>query len=201
MKFKDFQKKMQKGIFALSEASRVAWDTAPATLNLQLHQWVKSGELLRLKRGVYAFPGKISGQTEVGPLLYAPSYISLESALHYYGLLPDVVFSLTLVTTKATRHFKTALGDFDYRHLKKDLFWGYDPDSCMASQEKAMVDYCYLYSGRLLPTDECWDALRWQHLKEVDFRKAKAYAKKTRVRKVFELITSLESYGKSKKNR
>lgn len=201
MKFKDFAKKMQKEVFTLTEAHRVAWETGSSTLKLQLHQWSKSGDLLRLRRGLYAFPEKISNQAEVGPMIYGPSYISLESALHYHGLLPDVVFSLTLVTTKATRRFTTALGAFHYHHINKALFWGYDPDSMMASKEKALVDYCYLYSGRLQSTEVCWDELRWQHLEEVDFRKAKQYAKKTSVQKVVRLIASLEVYGTRKKNR
>lgn len=197
MKLNDFRKKMQKAVFNVSEAGRVAWETPSNTLRLQLHQWTKARELLRLKRGVYAFADRVRDQTEVARLLYEPAYISLESALSYHGLLPDVVFALTLVTPKATRRFQTPLGQFVYHRIKKELFWGYDPDSLMAEKEKAIVDYCYFYSSRLFPTSECWEALRWQNLKEVDFKKAKAYSKKTGVRKVVALIESLEDYGKS----
>lgn len=186
---------MKLSIFTNDEAARVAWKTSPATLALQLHQWEKHGDLVRVRRGVYAFPESMTDCSAIARILYPPAYISLESALHHYGLMPDVVFAVTLMTPRGTRRFRTPFGPFIYHHCKKSLFWGYDPDTLMAHREKALVDYCYLYRHRLQPHIACWEALRWQHLESVNFRLARAYSKKTGIDTVRELVKSLAQYG------
>lgn len=197
MKLNQFRKKMQKPIFKLVEAEQIAWETAPATLRLQLHQWARRGELLRLRRGVYCFPEQVQDRSQVARVLYEPAYISLESALHHYGLIPDVVFAITLVTPKAPRKFVTPLGTFLYHRIKSTLFWGYDPETLMAEAEKAVVDYLYLNRHRLIPDEKFWLELRWQNLAQLDFRKLNDYGKKTSIPKVLHFIDSLKRYGKS----
>lgn len=191
---------MSKPVFCLPDVKRVAWQTREATLRLQMHQWVRDGSMIRLKRGVYAWPGFLQDRAVVASALYGPCYISLQSALHHHGLIPDVVFALTLFTTKTTRRFQTPLGQFIYHHIKQGLFWGYDPDTLWAEPEKAVVDYFYLYSQRLLPDPGFWQAERWQNLDHVRFKKAIQYARKTGVKKVVTLVESLEDYGKTQKN-
>lgn len=200
MKLDVLQKLMCKPVFVLSEVKRLAWETSENTVRLQLHQWVRAGHLIRLKRGVYAWPGQVNNRADVAAILYGPCYLSLQSALHHYGLMPDVVFALTLLTTRTTRKFNTPLGQFAYHHIKADLFWGYDPDTLCAHPEKAVVDYCYLYSARLVPDPVFWQEERWQNLDQIHFKKAIQYARKTGVKKVVTLLESLEDYGKAQKN-
>lgn len=200
MKLKDLQKLMPKAVFTLPEVARMAWQNPVSTLRLQLHQWVQAGELIRLKRGLYAWPGRIEDRAAVATALHGPCYISLQSALHHYGLMPDVTFALTLFTTKTTRRFKTPVGQFIYHHIKKDLFFDYDPDTLWASSEKAIVDYCYLYSKKLHPDPLFWREERWQNLDRIHFKKALQHARKTGVKKVLQLVKSLEDYGKAQKN-
>lgn len=200
MKLDDFKKGMRKSVFSLEEAKRVAWETSEETLRLQLHLWVKTGALIRLKRGVYGFPESLQDKIEVARALYGPAYVSLEYALQNYGLLPDAVFAITLVTSKVTRRFHTPVGSFFYHKIKADLFWGYDPQTLLGEREKVLVDYCYFHSGHFVPDDKFWDTLRWQHLETVHFKKALTYARRTGVKKVVQLIQSLESYGKAQKN-
>ena len=188
---------MKKAIFSVEEARRIAWQTEPKTLKLQLHQWVRSGEIIRLKRGIFALPGEVRDKMEVARALYGPAYVSLEFALHAYGLLPDVPFTVTLVTPKTTRKIDTPVGQFVYHKIKEDLFWGYDPVTLMGEREKALIDYLYLYRRRLIPHVEFWDSLRWQNLREVNFTKARAYAGRCRVKKVLELTKSLEEYRRT----
>ncbi|MBI1883448.1 MAG: hypothetical protein HYS08_04485 [Chlamydiae bacterium] len=188
---------MKKSIFGVKEAQIIAWETQPAVLNLQLYQWVKAGNLIRMRRGIYAFPDQIQSQLALVQTLYPPAYISLESALSRYGLMPDVVFALTLITPRLTRRFKTPVGYFIYHHMKQDLFWGFDPDTLMAQKEKALVDYLYFNRFLLMPQTQCWEGLRWQNLKGVHFKRARAYARKTGIKKVLDLIISLETYGKN----
>jgi len=197
MKLNILKKKMRKPVFTLEEARRVAWETAPSTLKLQLHQWVKAGELIRLKRGVYGFPEQVTERTEVARALYGPAYLSLEYALNAYGLLPEAVFALTLVTPRLTRRFVTPVGTFIYHKIKRDLFWGYDPRTLMGEQEKVLVDYCYINGRTLVPEPTFWKTLRFQNLHQVNFKKAKDYARRTGSRKVVELVRSLEAYRRN----
>ncbi len=123
----------------------------------QLTRWVRKGYLLKLKNGVYAFAreaGRIKGE-EVATLLYEPSYLSLESALSHYGIIPEMVFAYVSVTPKITRTFGNALGRFVYRHVKSALFWGYSEVKTetgrflMAEPEKAVLDYLYLNLAKI----------------------------------------------------
>jgi predicted transcriptional regulator of viral defense system len=78
------------------------------------------------------------------------SYVSLWSALSWYGFIPEGVFQVFSVTTKQTHNFETSLGSFNYQHVKPDLFFGYRPvqsgqrEFLMAEPEKALLDTFYL---------------------------------------------------------
>lgn len=123
----------------------------------QLTRWVRNGRLLKLKNGVYAFAreiGRVRGE-EVASLLCEPSYLSLESALSHYGIIPEMVFAYVSVTPKITRTFENVLGHFVYRHVKSALFWGYSEVKTdtgrylMAEPEKAVLDYLYLNMAKI----------------------------------------------------
>lgn len=195
MQFKQFRLKMKKNIFSKEEAQIIAFDTSPNTLKLQLHQWMKAGDLVSLKRGLYVFSDAHVDKAEVARRLYEPSYISLEYALNLYGLIPDVPFSLTLVTPKATRSFNTPYGQFVYRKIKKEAFFGYDPNTLMAEPEKALVDYLYLNGSRFLPKSDFWRELRLQNLAEINFGKALVYVEMFGSNRLNILLRSVEDYA------
>jgi len=195
MQLKQFRIKMKKNIFSKEEAQIVAFDTPPSTLKLQLHQWVKAGDLINLKRGLYVFSDSRVDKVEVARRLYSPCYISLEYALNLYGFIPDVPFSITLVTPKATRKFNTPYGQFVYRKIKKETFFGYDPQTLMAEKEKALVDYLYLNSGRFVPRADFWRELRLQNLSDINFDKTFDYAEKFSSKKLITLLRSVKEYA------
>jgi hypothetical protein len=123
----------------------------------QLHLWVKKGYLLKLRNGVYAFVKdreRIKGE-EIATLLYQPSYLSLESALAWYGFIPEMVYARVSVTARINRTFTNVFGTFIYRHLKAELFWGYTEIKTdhghylLAEPEKALLDYIYLNLSRI----------------------------------------------------
>lgn len=111
----------------------------------------KDGQLIRLKRGLYVVDERISGKPIDARLcanhIYGPSYVSLQWALRWYGLIPERVFTMTSITTKRTRNFENSLGMFSYYQVKPDYFsigvksieenGAY---SLMASPEKALCD-------------------------------------------------------------
>lgn len=88
--------------------------------NDKISELIKAGWLIGLKNGLYV-PGPKSKLLLPESLLIAnhlwgPSYVSMESALSYWGFIPERVFETTSVTVKATKTFKTELGRFSYKH-------------------------------------------------------------------------------------
>ncbi len=122
-------------------------------------EWQEKGYLLQLKRGHYLLSENAEDLTEeelfvVANQLYSPSYVSLESALNYYNLIPEMSFSITSVSSRKTQEFSTPIGRFSYRSLKPELMFGYklinlDRDrflqqAKLAQPEKAVLDWLYL---------------------------------------------------------
>ncbi len=86
----------------------------------------KNGYILRLKRGLYVVNPEYSGKTLSSELianhLYAPSYISMSTALRYYGLIPETVYVHQSMTVKHARSFQTPIGNFDYKYISREAF-------------------------------------------------------------------------------
>ncbi len=115
-----------------------------------LHRYKKQGFILQLKQGSYVFPDILPPDVYVANKLYSPSYISLEFALSYHGVIPETVYEITSVTTKTTRRFETLGKVFSYRKIKKTAYTGYEVQKqqglsfYIADAEKAFVDANYL---------------------------------------------------------
>ena len=121
-----------------------------ASFKTQVYRWVKAGRLEALRSGLYRFPDTPVSGYYMANHLYEPSYISLETALHYYGLIPDAVFSIQSLSQKKTRAVSTLTGQFDYHHIQPKGYDGFvmhdDTDGrsfMMATPEKALVDFFY----------------------------------------------------------
>jgi hypothetical protein len=149
---------------------------------VQLNHWVKDGHVIRIARGVYTLPEHDRG-VELNPLwlannLYSPSYISLEYALSYYGLIPEAVGTITSITTHKTAVFSTPVGNFSYRHLKNKDFFGFttvklpgtDYEFWMATAEKAVIDFIHLCIPRKSLSDSSLftQGYRFQNLEVVN---------------------------------
>lgn len=119
----------------------------------------KSGHLIRLKKGLYVVSPDITNQAISKELianhLYGPSYVSLENALSYYGLIPERVYITRSITTKRKKEYNTALGTFEYVRVPEKYFpigisqqiiqnsYAY----LIASPEKALCDLIITKSG------------------------------------------------------
>ena len=105
----------------------------------------RNGSIIRLKKGVFVVSPELSEQKISRELvanhLYGPSYISLESALSFYGLIPEKVYSVRSVTTKRARHFETAIGNYDYITVP-DVYY-----SIGIRQEIINNEYAYLIAS------------------------------------------------------
>lgn len=108
-----------------------------------------SGLFLKLRNSLYMVKDAYVSPLFIANKIYEPSYVSLNTALSHYGVIPEVVYATTSVTAKISREFSTPKGDFIYQHIKKKAFTGYglrliDRDNVLiAEQEKALADYLY----------------------------------------------------------
>jgi predicted transcriptional regulator of viral defense system len=149
----------------------------PKAMRLQLSRWTKSGRLYQLRRGLYTIAPPYQ-KIRPHPFLIAnhlqrASYISGQSALSLYGLIPDVVQLITSVTAGRPEFLETPLGVFEYRHIKSELLCSYRmielgnaQQALVATPEKALLDLVYLQPGG--DTPEYLHELRLQNLDRLD---------------------------------
>ena len=152
MNWVNFEKKIKgKGLllFNNSDVRRVLGVSKVAAIFL-LHRYTKKGLVSRLKRDIYVFPDRLPPDLYIANKLYEPSYVSLEFALSYHRVIPETVYEITSVTTKATRHFSVLGKTYSYRKLKRAAFTGYSvaqrqgrANFVIADPEKAFVDVLY----------------------------------------------------------
>ncbi|MBI4972635.1 MAG: hypothetical protein HZC16_02320 [Candidatus Omnitrophica bacterium] len=179
-------KKNRVSLFSLSDIKNLFPDEKPKTLKNNLVNWVAKGRLLKLRKDLYEVvePGMDSRAPDlyIANRLYAPSYVSLETALSIYSVIPDIASGVTSVTTRPTRTFKNKYGLFLYRTCQKRAFTGYKlmlyegVKVYVADIEKALVDFLYyrLRDGYSLDFKE--ERLNKKILKKADWQKALRYA-------------------------
>ena len=176
----------------------------PGSLSLQLHRWCRSNKLIRLKRGLYTLPDDRRKERFslrwLANAIYSPSYLSLEHILFWYDLIPERVETITSITLLKTATFQNPLGTFVYRNLKKELFFGFEEildeyrhPVLLASPEKAVLDYIYLYPGWESTVEFIEQGIRLQQMEQLKKRKLKAYGKKFQSKKINDAIELLIS--------
>lgn len=86
----------------------------------------KAGEIIRLKRNVYVVnPEETGMKLSMGLIanhLLSPSYVSMHTALRYYGLIPEAVYTTQSMTFKAAKEFQTTIGNFTYQHISREAY-------------------------------------------------------------------------------
>jgi predicted transcriptional regulator of viral defense system len=135
----------------------LAGNVDPKLIRIQLSRWVKAGKIYQLRRGIYSVSPPFQ-KRQPHPFLVAnhlqkASYVSLQSALSFYGLIPDVVNITTSVSTGRPERLETPLGIYEFRHIKTELLFGYrmtefgEQSALVATPEKALLDLIYLQPG------------------------------------------------------
>ena len=188
MDYTQFKHKFQNLPVIMSRDLERFFDN-PQIMRNQLSRWQRKGLVVALRRGMYLLNFK---DREIHPdagflanQLYGPSYVSLESALNYYGLIPERVAMVSSVTTKKTMRFENAEGDFIYQHIKPQAFQGFTAvrtenglSLFMAEAEKAVIDFLYLNLKQF--KNDAWDVLkeshRFQNYEKLNFQKMKVLA-------------------------
>jgi predicted transcriptional regulator of viral defense system len=128
----------------------------------RLTEWQKKNYIKKIIKGYYIFSDTALSEEvlfSVANKIYSPSYISLESALRYYNLIPEGVFQIISVSTKKTACFQTQIGTFTYRKISPGCFFDYTilgngPQKVkIATPEKAIADFFYLNAHLKSPAD------------------------------------------------
>lgn len=168
MKYLDFNSKLNRfEAFTWSDIKKLS----PKVYSYQLNSWQKKGLIKRIANEVYSFNKENIDEKSLffySNLIYNPSYISLESALSYYGFIPESVYGITGITTNKTYKFETEQTTYLYKSIKPALFWGYkllqfnDVFIKIAEPEKALLDF--LYFNKNLKTKEHLDSFRLNYL-------------------------------------
>ncbi len=139
-------------------ASLLAGVRSPALVRRQLARWVQAGKIMMLRRGVYAIRAPYARRPLhlflVANALRKASYVSLQSALSYHGMIPEHAPAVTSVTTRRPESVETPIGRFTFRHVDNRLFFGFgEPEVApgqparVAGPEKALIDLLYLTPG------------------------------------------------------
>jgi len=120
--------------------------------NDKISELLKSKELISIRRGLYTIGSKLNLPSPepflVANHLRGPSYVSLESALSYWGMIPERAYEISSVTIKTSKLYKTPIGRFSYQLLKipyysygiKSLEYSTKQTTLIASREKALCD-------------------------------------------------------------
>ena len=135
---------------------------ADTTVDTYISRFLKYKEILQLKKGLYVSTDFLNkNRTDISYSLYlaniirTPSYVSSWAALQFYNLTTEAIHTITSVTPKVTRDYKTKAGNFAYQSIKRDLFTDFylikrNPDSptnrfdfFIASAAKALFDLLY----------------------------------------------------------
>ena len=151
MRYHEFERAMAPFVcFSLNEA-RVRF---PGFDRKRLTEWQQKGYIQKIVRGFYRFTSQQEGPDTawfIANRIYAPSYVSLQSALAHYTFIPEAVFHPTCITTRVTRTFKSEDSHYIYRNIKPACYFGFTLRAFMelhalriAEPEKALLDLLYL---------------------------------------------------------
>ena len=154
---------------------------------IKINSFVKKGELIQLKRGVYAFSSDYRTHPlnliATANLLLQPSYVSFEYALSYHGLIPERVYTITSATSYRTEEYITEIGNFSYKKISVKAYplgleWKFDPHDggyMIATPEKALCDMMHndmriknIKKNEIMDYLENDLRIEWDELKNLD---------------------------------
>ena len=173
----------------------------------RLNEWQSKGYIKKIIKGYYIFSNKNIDEYILflaANKIYSPSYVSLETALSFYNIIPEIVPTITSITTKKTNHFETHLGVFYYHSIKENLFTGYkliqvkEMPLKIASLEKSIIDYFYIHPE--INSKEIFNELRWdtdiilKEMNKVKFKRLMSLFSNSLKKRIFNCL-NLENYA------
>jgi len=146
-------RKIKRLYFGYNEVAQISGITKNSA-RVACTRMVKKGLLVRLKRDLYVLEEKWNNMSKedkfiIANILQVPSYVSLMTALDYYGVTTqmqrDFVESICIYRTKEIKIKETV---FNYTKIKKELYAGFVKENgfFIATKERAFLDAVYLFS-------------------------------------------------------
>ena len=135
-------------MFSPLEFRRI-FSVTKSAANFFINYHLKTELFVKIRNGLYMLTDYPANYYLIANRIYAPSYISFDTALSFHGIIPETIYAVTSATTKITREFKADNIRFVYHKLKKEAYTGYkaikhsDNTILMAEPEKALADYLY----------------------------------------------------------
>ena len=202
MQYKAFKQKI-KSLPLFSSSMLSSLTKNDDTLKVQLSIWKKKGLISSLRKGLYVL-GSEEREIEPSPFylanqIFIPSYVSMESALAYYGLIPEFIAATTSVTVRKTCKFKNEFGLFTYQHVISPGYTGFEVIQetqnikvLIAIPEKAIVDFLYLNLSKFSVSDilPFTRSYRFQNCEKLSKRKIRNYAQLFRSKKLIAISES-----------
>ena len=162
----------------------LAGDVDPNHVRRQLSRWVRNGRIRQLRRGLYMlappYQTLVPHPFLIANALMPGSYVSEQSALAFYGLIPEYTPRTLSVTTLRPSQWE---GGFHFQHLAPHLFFGYElvelpqgQEAFVATPEKALLDLAHL-----TPNSDSLNylsQLRLQNLERLDLTRLNEYAER-----------------------
>lgn len=172
------------------------------TVRVQLSRWVARGRLLRIHKGWYTLPEPFRrvrlDLNVVSSTINRASYVSLHSALTHHGMIPEYVAETTCVTTGRPRAIDSPVGRIVYRHVKREVFFGYTQEpsgmqeAYIATAEKALLDLFYLTPGSDDPAYV--SELRLQRADQLDTLRMSRMAERYDAPRLMRAVRLVEDY-------
>lgn len=185
-----------------SSSLLLAGKVSAAQVRLQLSRWVQTGRLLQLRRGLYTLA---PAWRKVEPHLFIVanklqkgSYVSLQSALSFHGIIPEYVPVVTSVGPGRPEMLWTPLGSFLFKHMVHGMMFGYtrlevapQQFAFVASAEKALLDLAYLTPGA--DSQDYLRELRLQNVEEMNMKSLHDLAQRSNRPKLIKTAKIVES--------
>lgn len=181
----DIREKLPADVFTDMDVANLVQGT-PDRRYGRVKRALARGDLIRFRRGLYAL-GKRYQRAPLNPFelaqkIYAPSYVSLESALSRHGWIPEEVYTVTSTSLKRSASFETPVGNFSYTRIPQFSFTGVERVTegksiyLLASPTKALADFIVANKVALSPAalmnflrieEESLSQISWPLLKEI----------------------------------
>lgn len=156
-----------------------------------INRHISSGLFVKVRNGLYVFSDSAPSKFLIANKLYEPSYISFETALSFYHIIPETIYTVFSATPKVSRRFTSLSTDYVYHRIHKDLFFGCLAEKIegvtvmIAEPEKSLLDYLYFVDLKKKTLSDRID------IKRVSKKTLLKYARAFKRKSLLELISQV----------
>lgn len=182
-------KKQNISLFTVSDFARLFNLKNNNTLYKKIQRLEKQKIIKKIINGKYLFSMSHAEEFAIAHFIMNPSYVSLESALSFYGIMTGFSYSITSISTKPPKTVIVDEKEYSYSHINPSLFWGYEKNGqfLIADKEKTLIDYIY-FSLKGLRTPLDFDEI---DTTQIDKSRLLEYSRRWGDRRIIKIIKSI----------